>query len=33
MILQGELVKDLERAFLEGTMFYGGQEVELDRGF
>ena len=32
-ILQGELVKDLERAFLEGTLFYGGQEVELDRGF
>ena len=27
--LQGELVKDLERAFLEGTMFYGGQEVEV----
>ncbi len=28
-ILQGELVKDLERAFLEGTVFYGGQELEV----
>jgi hypothetical protein len=29
-ILQGELVKDLERAFLAGTLCYAGQEVELE---
>ena len=29
-ILQSELVKDLEHAFLEGTIFYGGQEVDLE---
>jgi len=28
--LRGALVRDLERAFLNGTVFYGGQEVELE---
>lgn len=28
--LKGALVKDLERAFLSGTLFFGGQEVDLD---
>jgi hypothetical protein len=28
--LKTALVKDLERAFLGGTLFYGGQEVNLD---
>jgi hypothetical protein len=28
--LRGALVRDLERAFLSGTVFYGGQEIELD---
>ncbi|MCA9614646.1 MAG: hypothetical protein KC586_17945, partial [Myxococcales bacterium] len=28
--LKNALVRDLERAFLTGTLFYGGQEVELD---
>ena len=28
--LRSALVRDLERAFLTGTIFYGGQEVELD---
>ncbi len=28
--LRSALVRDLERAFLNGTVFYGGQEVELD---
>jgi hypothetical protein len=28
--LRGALVRDHERAFLEGTMFYGGQEIEVD---
>ena len=28
--LKNVLVKDLERAFLGGTLFYGGQEISLD---
>ena len=28
--LRGALVGDIERAFLDGTIFYGGQELELD---
>jgi len=28
--LRGALVRDHERAFLEGTMFYGGQEIEVN---
>jgi hypothetical protein len=28
--LKGALVRDLERAFLAGTVFYSGQELELD---
>lgn len=28
--LKNALVRDLERAFLTGTMFYGGQELDLD---
>lgn len=28
--LRGALVRDIERAFLNGTLFYGGQEVELE---
>ncbi len=28
--LRGALVRDLEQAFLNGTIFYGGQEVELE---
>ena len=28
--LRSALVRDLERAFLTGTIFYGGQEIELD---
>ncbi len=28
--LRTALVKDIEKAFLSGTIFYGGQEVELD---
>ena len=29
--LRGALISDIERAFLDGTIFYGGQELELDR--
>src|SRR6266498_4094850 len=28
--LRGALVRDHEKAFLEGTMFYGGQEIEIN---
>lgn len=28
--LRSALVRDLERAFLTGTIFYGGQEIDLD---
>ena len=28
--LRGALVRDLEKAFVNGTIFYGGQEVELE---
>src|SRR5262249_2701254 len=28
--LRGALVRDLERAFLKGSVFYAGQEVELE---
>ena len=28
--LRGALVRDLERAFLTGTVFYGGQEISLE---
>ena len=28
--LRGALVSDIERAFLDGSIFYGGQELELD---
>lgn len=28
--LRGALIGDIERAFLDGTIFYGGQELELD---
>jgi len=30
--LRGALVRDIERAFLRGTIFYGGQEIELEGG-
>ena len=28
--LRGALISDIERAFLDGAIFYGGQELELD---
>lgn len=28
--LRGALLRDLERAFLRGTLFYGGQEIDLE---
>jgi hypothetical protein len=30
--LRGALVRDIERAFLSRTVFYGGQEIELEGG-
>lgn len=30
--LSGALVRDLERAFLHGSLFHGGQEIELEGG-
>ena len=31
--LRGALGRDIERAFLRGTVFYGGQELEVEHGF
>ena len=28
--LRGALISEIERAFLDGTIFYGGQEIDLD---
>ena len=30
--LRGALARDIERAFLRGTVFYGGQEIDLEGG-
>ena len=30
--LRGALGRDIERAFLRGTVFYGGQEIDIDGG-